>query len=163
MRYLTRRPHPSLEPYVECLWLLEDSASAGLQEPEHVLPDGKTELIIHFGDRFERLASDDGFELQARSLFAGQSTRRLVLRGVGKIGMVAARFKARGSSRIVRFQRFIALAQDGRPLRLTDAALACGYYDQAHFIRDFRAFSGTSPSSFLRKTHSLNALFSSVP
>jgi AraC-like DNA-binding protein len=28
-------------------------------------------------------------------------------------------------------------------------ALSCGYFDQAHFIHDFRAFSGINPSLYL--------------
>jgi AraC-like DNA-binding protein len=29
-------------------------------------------------------------------------------------------------------------------------ALSCGYFDQAHFNHDFRAFSGINPSTYLR-------------
>ena len=29
-----------------------------------------------------------------------------------------------------------------------DVALSAGYYDQAHFIRDFQAFSGMTPSAY---------------
>ncbi|MDG1572256.1 helix-turn-helix transcriptional regulator [Robiginitalea sp. M366] len=33
---------------------------------------------------------------------------------------------------------------------LTETALQFGYFDQAHFIRDFRKFSGMTPSAFFR-------------
>ncbi len=28
-------------------------------------------------------------------------------------------------------------------------ALACGYFDQSHFIHDFRAFSGINPTTYV--------------
>jgi AraC-like DNA-binding protein len=34
-----------------------------------------------------------------------------------------------------------------------DLALSCGYYDQSHFIREFRAFTGWSPSQFQAAVH----------
>jgi AraC-like DNA-binding protein len=33
---------------------------------------------------------------------------------------------------------------------LTDAAYSAGYYDQAHFIKDFRAFTGQAPHDFFK-------------
>ena len=37
-------------------------------------------------------------------------------------------------------------------MRWANLALRCGYYDQSHFINDFRSFSGLSPLEFLRRT-----------
>jgi AraC-like DNA-binding protein len=40
-------------------------------------------------------------------------------------------------------------ATNGCAVDWATIALNCGYYDQAHFIHDFRAFSGINPSSYL--------------
>ena len=37
-------------------------------------------------------------------------------------------------------------------MRWADLALDCGYYDQSHFINEFRFFSGLSPVEFLQRT-----------
>lgn len=34
---------------------------------------------------------------------------------------------------------------------LTDAALSAGYFDQAHFIKDFKTFTGKTPQDFFRE------------
>lgn len=52
-------------------------------------------------------------------------------------------------SRIRRFQDVLAAA--GPAPDWSRVALECGFYDQAHFIHDFRAFSGLTPSAYLRQ------------
>jgi transcriptional regulator GlxA family with amidase domain len=42
---------------------------------------------------------------------------------------------------VLRFDRAKALL-GASPLSLAEIALDCGYYDQAHMSRDFRAFAG---------------------
>jgi AraC-like DNA-binding protein len=50
-------------------------------------------------------------------------------------------------------------AQQSGILRSPEQSLAagCGYFDQAHFIHDFKEFSGINPTTYLtRKTEHLN-------
>jgi AraC-like DNA-binding protein len=51
--------------------------------------------------------------------------------------------------RIRRFQEVLARVHASKTVDWTDVALACDYYDQAHFINDFQAFSGLNPSAYL--------------
>ena len=53
-------------------------------------------------------------------------------------------------ARILRFQRAIRLL-DARGGDWGEIALACGYYDQAHFNRDFREFAGSTPTEFVAR------------
>ncbi|MGD9561940.1 MAG: DUF6597 domain-containing transcriptional factor [Pyrinomonadaceae bacterium] len=50
-------------------------------------------------------------------------------------------------SRIIRFQAATQHRLEGNR-DLTDIAYACGYYDQSHFINDFREFSGYTPKEY---------------
>ena len=58
-----------------------------------------------------------------------------------------AGFSPKLFSRIIRFQR--ALNQYNlKGKSLTDIAYDCGYYDQSHFIQDFKEFSGYNPKAY---------------
>lgn len=50
-------------------------------------------------------------------------------------------------ARVLRFRRAASLVR-ASACDAADLALTCGYYDQAHFINEFREFSGRTPSSF---------------
>jgi transcriptional regulator GlxA family with amidase domain len=53
--------------------------------------------------------------------------------------------------RIARFQRTYRMLEDGTATSLTDIALAGGYFDQSHFIREFKRFSGLNPRDYFVK------------
>ncbi|SFC04025.1 AraC-type DNA-binding protein [Parapedobacter composti] len=59
----------------------------------------------------------------------------------------ASGFNPKLFARIVRFEA--VLNTYSNYTSLTHAAYANGYYDQAHFINDFKAFAGYSPHKFL--------------
>ena len=51
--------------------------------------------------------------------------------------------------RIIRFQRALYMLQICPKTSLTQLALECGYYDQPHFIKEFKTFSGYTPSEYV--------------
>ena len=50
--------------------------------------------------------------------------------------------------RLLRFRRLLRDVALMPATDLTGVALDCGYYDQSHMIREFKAFSGLTPSAF---------------
>lgn len=54
-------------------------------------------------------------------------------------------------ARLQRFQSALALLQGHDRVPWAELAAHCGYYDQSHLIRDFRAFSGYAPGEFARR------------
>ena len=50
--------------------------------------------------------------------------------------------------RLLRFRRLLHDVALMPARDLTSVALDCGYYDQSHMIREFKAFSGLTPSAF---------------
>jgi AraC-like DNA-binding protein len=53
--------------------------------------------------------------------------------------------------RILRFQRTYHLLESGAARNLTELALEAGYFDQSHFIRDFKRFGGMDPKQYFRQ------------
>ncbi|MGC1550106.1 MAG: helix-turn-helix transcriptional regulator [Rhodanobacter sp.] len=54
-----------------------------------------------------------------------------------------------------RLHEAIAQLQEGEPIAWADLALNLGYFDQAHFIRDFRKLVGRSPAEYARTEHAV--------
>ena len=267
--YSEHAPIPALAHLVELIWTLEGHADLLAGEAQPVLPDGRPELVLHLGDRFERLHDDGRVERQAAIIMAGQLTSRLLLRPTGRISVVGVRFRPYGAAavsaipqrdlagetldasqadstlakamqrvldesaspldavarvqaalvthcaagapdprvrhvvteierrhglvsidglsrdtgltrrhlerqfqlqvgvspkrlaRIARFQRALRVLEDTSrtPRRGTVTALNCGYADQSHFVRDFKAFAGFAPGAHLLQRGVLTEFF----
>ncbi|MFF4258811.1 helix-turn-helix domain-containing protein [Streptomyces sp. NPDC001663] len=54
----------------------------------------------------------------------------------------------KASARVLRFRRAVALLNHGTA-SLTEISTICGFYDQAHLNRDFRAIAGTTPGQMV--------------
>jgi AraC-like DNA-binding protein len=85
----------------------------------------------------------------------GMTRRTLERRFEAGVGMRPKLF-----ARITRFQRAFRRIQQTGPGAFSHVAHRCGYYDQAHLIRDFRDFAGTSPSRFFAASPTLADFFS---
>lgn len=57
--------------------------------------------------------------------------------------------------RIVRFNEILPLVMEKKSIAWSEICADCYYYDQSHFIREFKAFCGYSPRDFLveQSTH----------
>jgi AraC-like DNA-binding protein len=59
--------------------------------------------------------------------------------------------------KVIRFQKAIQELEFSKYINWASIALDCGYYDQAHFINDFKHFSGFTPQQYMRiKNDQLN-------
>jgi AraC-like DNA-binding protein len=65
-------------------------------------------------------------------------------------------------SKVVRLQATLKMLDKQRFNSLTSLAYENGYYDQAHFIKDFREFTGMSPKLFFAKNLRYAAMFASA-
>jgi AraC-like DNA-binding protein len=94
--------------------------------------------------RLEQTSGGAGIGGLAEEL--GWSHKRLIARFREQIGL-----RPKAAARVLRFDRVAHLLERERPADLGRLALDAGYYDQAHFNRDFRAFAGLTPSEFLAR------------
>jgi AraC-like DNA-binding protein len=53
--------------------------------------------------------------------------------------------------RIQRLRRVLLLLAEKTCVDWSDIALTSGYFDQAHFIHDFRSFAGCSPTNYIKQ------------
>lgn len=73
----------------------------------------------------------------------GLSQRRFIQVFREEVGLTPKLF-----CRVQRFQEVLHLIEKSQQIEWIDIALTCGYFDQAHFIHDFRAFSGLNPGAY---------------
>jgi AraC-like DNA-binding protein len=78
----------------------------------------------------------------------GVSNRQLVRRFDKFVGLSPKEFV-----RITKFISSLDMMNHFKNKSLTEIAVHAGYYDQAHFIHDFKEFSGMTPTDYLLSTN----------
>lgn len=90
--------------------------------------------------------------VEALASLTGTGVRQLERHFRDAVGLPPKTF-----ARIVRLQRALGGIRQG--LALSDVAVACGYYDQAHMTRDFRQLAAMSPRVWRHHPGELAPLF----
>src|SRR5262249_16171431 len=78
--------------------------------------------------------------------YLGLSQRRFIQVFKTEVGMTPKLF-----SRIQRFQQTRTFIQQNPSINWADLAVALGYFDQSHLIREFLEFSGLSPTDYINR------------
>jgi AraC-like DNA-binding protein len=82
------------------------------------------------------------------------SKRRLEQKFIEEVGLSAGAFIKK-----VRFLNVFKKLQRHPTTSLTALALDSGYYDQSHFIREFRSFTGSPPSHYFKNKSQYDLVF----
>jgi AraC-like DNA-binding protein len=103
-------------------------------------------LVVSTGGRLE--TSHGAVPVGALTDAAGVSGNHLAAQFKSHVGVTPKRV-----ARIYRFARLILSVDPSRPVDWSDLALTAGYSDQAHFSREFKDFTGHTPTGYLALRH----------
>jgi AraC-like DNA-binding protein len=111
---------------------------------QRLMPSAKMMNRVHLiGDIIEELKQDVFSDnMESLALRYGITSRYLQKLFLQHTGLTPKLF-----SKINRFQNSLLLVAK-QNTSLTSIAYECGYFDQSHFIRDFKSFTGTTPSGY---------------
>lgn len=122
LEYAEHAPPAALRPYVRCLWTLAGPAPEQ-RAPQPVVPDGCMEVILNFGEPFERHRVDGSFvERQPLQLLVGPTTGPAVIVPMGRIDLVGVRLHPWGAARLLGVEpsalrdELPSIAEASRPL-----------------------------------------------
>lgn len=97
--------------------------------------------VLKFLAEFPHLAS-----IKELSQKIGVSQKHLITLFSNQVGLTP-----KALARIFRFQKVIMLLEEKKEIDWMQIVTDCGYYDQAHFSKDFFEFSGINPSCYFKQ------------
>ena len=105
-------------------------------------PSRGLDLVLHTGRRLE--ASHGAVPVTALTAAAGVSSTHLATQFTSHVGVTPKRVAL-----IYRFARLILSVDARRPVDWSALAAAAGYFDQAHLGKEFKDFTGHTPTAYL--------------
>ncbi|HEX7846363.1 MAG TPA: helix-turn-helix transcriptional regulator [Chitinophagaceae bacterium] len=134
----------------ERIKIIEEFLLARLAEPKAIdnITKACVEVIVHSQGQLDVAELADKMNIHRRNI-----ERRFT----SAIGMSPKQL-----SRVVRLQATLKMLEQKNFTSLTSLAYENGYYDQAHFIKDFKEFTGMSPKSFYADSLRFATLFASA-
>lgn len=109
---------------------------------------------IAVGEPVTLLVAHEGMlEISALEAMTGMEKRTLERRFGETVGV-----PPKALAQVLRFRRVLR-SIEAQEVDWADTAAECGYYDQAHLIRDFRRYTGLTPGKYLKANHPLTSLF----
>jgi AraC-like DNA-binding protein len=144
--------------------LLEHAASkeTGLEEngleeigTEAIFARAEQFFLAHYSGKFAEqkcvdyavsriVAAPENLTMQAIANDVGYSQKHFIHLFKHHVGVTPKSYL-----RIMRFHKTLNEIARAKEIDWTHLALDCGYYDQAHFIGDFKKFSGYTPEEYL--------------
>lgn len=119
--------------------------------------------------RLKQRASHDEAVLGATGLILRSGGLLSIRRLADKIGINSRTLDRRFNTivgltpkalcRIVRFQQIFRMIQPGGMHDWARVAADCGYYDQPHFIKEFKALAGKEPTSYFSQPNEMSDHF----
>lgn len=122
-----------------CFALLDEAIAARLAEPTETA--GSTAWALR-----QLVQSHGAIGIAALADEIGCSRKHLATQFHEHVGLTP-----KTVARILRFRQVLQLVARSAKVDWAEIAQAAGYFDQAHFSRDFRRLSGLTPGAYLRQ------------
>lgn len=92
------------------------------------------------------ISAPDQSSIKDISAKSGYSQKHLITLFKEHVGVTPKEFL-----KVIRFQKAIQEIERQAVVNWSSMALDCGFYDQSHFIADFKTYSGFTPAEYLRQ------------
>ncbi len=160
MKLLRFEPHPSLKGYIQKLWVFESDHRVPNEDLKLIVPNGLAKLTIPYKNGISSFVngrfqlSKGRVSVKSLEKETGYSSRWLHTKFIQKVGISPKSF-----SSVIRFQQFYQAWARNNEKHFFQKDFYDFYYDQSHFIKEFKRFTGLAPTKFAIKENEFGRIF----